>query len=212
MDKRLERKEKERQFKTELIISAFKKIIKRKSWHEITLKDIAEEAGFGKATIYSYFDSKEDIFLLLIQEALDKHYEFIEKLKKEDISPEEKIRRFSQFKLDIVKKTKKEYGSVEIKPLLVWLKTTKEGTQYKKIHNEIVQFAAYIVDFFTEVFDELKAAGYYDGRSARSFAHYYVNSIHSIMSNIFLEFVDEDIVRDMIDTLHYLLFRGHQNA
>ncbi|HED23588.1 MAG TPA: TetR/AcrR family transcriptional regulator, partial [Firmicutes bacterium] len=36
------------------------------------VKDIAEEAGIAQGLIYHYFESKEEIFIELIKEALDK--------------------------------------------------------------------------------------------------------------------------------------------
>ena len=41
-------------------------------FHEVRLEDVAAEAGVGKATLYVYFASKEDLFLTLIREGFER--------------------------------------------------------------------------------------------------------------------------------------------
>lgn len=57
------------------IIEAAKRVFAQKSFFEATVEDIARESGVRKATLYYYFESKLDIFLALIEEALDSIFE-----------------------------------------------------------------------------------------------------------------------------------------
>lgn len=50
------------------LIEAAAKVIARRGFHAATLDDIAEEAGYTKGAVYSNFDSKEDLFLTLLEE------------------------------------------------------------------------------------------------------------------------------------------------
>ena len=45
------------------IIEAAISVISRTGYHRTKIKDIANEAGVGKGTIYEYFSSKQDLFL-----------------------------------------------------------------------------------------------------------------------------------------------------
>lgn len=47
------------------IISALEKLYKKMSFKDITIKDIAKETTFTRASIYNYYETKEEIFLEL---------------------------------------------------------------------------------------------------------------------------------------------------
>lgn len=51
----------------EEIISACKTLYKEMSFKEITIKQIAEYTSFSRASIYNYFETKEEIFLAILQ-------------------------------------------------------------------------------------------------------------------------------------------------
>ena len=52
----------------EEIISACKTLYRDMSFKEITIKQIAEYTSFSRASIYNYFETKEEIFLAILQE------------------------------------------------------------------------------------------------------------------------------------------------
>lgn len=51
----------------EEIINACEKLYQSMSFKEITLKDISMETSFTRTSIYNYFQTKEEIFLALLQ-------------------------------------------------------------------------------------------------------------------------------------------------
>lgn len=51
----------------EEIVLACKKLYKKMSFRDITIKDIAKETTFTRASIYNYFETKEEIFLALYE-------------------------------------------------------------------------------------------------------------------------------------------------
>ena len=51
----------------EEIVSACEKLYKSMSFRDITIKDIAKETTFTRASIYNYFETKEEIFLSLYE-------------------------------------------------------------------------------------------------------------------------------------------------
>ena len=52
----------------EEIINACKTLYRDMSFKEITIKQIAEYTSFSRASIYNYFETKEEIFLAILQE------------------------------------------------------------------------------------------------------------------------------------------------
>lgn len=61
----------QRQQRREVIIESAHTVFKSTKYEQITLDDIARVAGLGKATLYSYFATREELFLALCQEYLD---------------------------------------------------------------------------------------------------------------------------------------------
>ena len=49
------------------IIDACKKLYRTKSFKEITIKEIGKTTSFTRTSIYNYFQTKEEIFLALLQ-------------------------------------------------------------------------------------------------------------------------------------------------
>jgi len=58
----ISRKQKERETRKKLILNSALKVFKTKGLEHSTMDEIAQEADFGKATLYYYFKSKEEIF------------------------------------------------------------------------------------------------------------------------------------------------------
>lgn len=65
------RKERERQHKRQDIVEAARYVFAMRGFARATLDEIAERAEFGKATLYNYFQSKEELFELVIADAID---------------------------------------------------------------------------------------------------------------------------------------------
>ena len=62
-------REDEREIRKSLIMEAAKRLFEEKLFHEIGMRDIANEAGVSAATIYRYFPSRDDLFIeALIQD------------------------------------------------------------------------------------------------------------------------------------------------
>lgn len=63
--------------KTNFVVQVATNLFMQKSINEVTMKDIAVEAGIGEATIYRYFENKENIVLgciLSLQKQVNKNY------------------------------------------------------------------------------------------------------------------------------------------
>lgn len=61
-----DRKIKERKLRQKLILDGALEVFKAKGIEGSTMDEIALESGFGKATLYYYFKSKEDVFAAIL--------------------------------------------------------------------------------------------------------------------------------------------------
>ncbi len=65
----------------EEIISACEKLYQTMSFKEITLRDIAGATSFTRTSIYNYFQTKEEIFLALMQKEYERWVEALDALR-----------------------------------------------------------------------------------------------------------------------------------
>ncbi len=76
------RREREQQIRRESIIEAAQVLFEKKGFEQTTVDEIAAEAELGKGTIYSYFKSKEEIYIAILEKRLD----FLEQKMKEAVA------------------------------------------------------------------------------------------------------------------------------
>lgn len=68
----------------EEIINACGKLYKTHNFKDISIKSIGEETTFSRTSIYNYFQTKEEIFLALLQKEYERWIEQLEKVYKEN--------------------------------------------------------------------------------------------------------------------------------
>lgn len=92
------------------IIKVAANLFSNKSFHDVTVDEIADKVGVAKGTIYLYFPSKEKLYLEILADTFDSIESLLEKeLEKTDSAPE-KLRsvlkiifRFYRRHLDVLK-------------------------------------------------------------------------------------------------------------
>jgi AcrR family transcriptional regulator len=67
----LSRKEREREIRSNEILSAAAKIFAVKGFTHTTLDEIAEASEFGKGTLYNYFQNKEELYSAIVENIFD---------------------------------------------------------------------------------------------------------------------------------------------
>lgn len=77
---KMTRKEREREVRKSEILSAAIKLFAEKGYEYTTLDEIAEASEFGKGTLYNYFQSKEDIYLGIIENTINAFHDMLKKV------------------------------------------------------------------------------------------------------------------------------------
>lgn len=82
------------------ILEAAAKVFGKFGYTKTNIEDIAREAGIGKATIYHYFQNKEDVFLTIVRNEAHTLENRIDEALKKTRTPQEKLKTFflTQFK------------------------------------------------------------------------------------------------------------------
>lgn len=86
-----ERRIRRRERITEDILSAAEKVIERQGLLNAGMKQIAEEAGIAKGTLYLYFDSKSDLLTALVTQTHDYLIGIIKETMADSSSPPEQL-------------------------------------------------------------------------------------------------------------------------
>ena len=68
-----------------------------------TMNDIALASKKGRRTLYTYFKSKEDIYMAVVESELDMLSDMMKRVAEKDISPDEKMIEMIYTRLDAVK-------------------------------------------------------------------------------------------------------------
>jgi len=81
-----------RDVRKEQILKAALIVFARRGMVAAKISDIAKEAGLSHGLVYHYFNSKEEIFSLLVKEAMNRSVEVIQKANEYKGTPLEKLR------------------------------------------------------------------------------------------------------------------------
>jgi AcrR family transcriptional regulator len=70
-----QRQAEEKEQRRQLILEAAKQVFSRKGYQATAMVDIAREARLGKATLYYYFPTKDDLYLAVYEAGVRKYYD-----------------------------------------------------------------------------------------------------------------------------------------
>jgi len=164
---RKERKEKEKVARIEGILSAAKKVFSRKGYEATTMEDIASEAGFGKASLYFYFKAKEEVFLRLIRDGLEKQRDLIKKVSNTQLSNAEKLEEMVSRSFEYVNENRDFFRIVHSESQKLYATTLKEVRSFiMREHRKTVEEITKIIQDgietgeFREVDPDLAAASF----------------------------------------------------
>ena len=77
-----------------------------------TMNDIALASKKGRRTLYTYFKSKEDIYMAVVESELDILSDIMKRVVEKDISPDQKIIEMIYTRLDAVKEVVDRNGTL----------------------------------------------------------------------------------------------------
>ena len=87
-----ERRQEEKRLRRQEILAAGKRVYSRKGFLSATIEDIAAEARVSVGTIYSYYKSKEDLYVSLLFESMEVFSRELTKILRSRRRPDRKLR------------------------------------------------------------------------------------------------------------------------
>lgn len=113
----ISRKEAERQARKKLILDSALDVFKSKGLEGATMDEIALEADFGKATLYYYFKSKEEIFNTILVNGWTTLLNSIEDIVLEKHTPRKKFIKIIKRIIELVNTDRAMYEFLFYAPL-----------------------------------------------------------------------------------------------
>lgn len=85
------------------LVDVARQLFAKKGVDDTTMNDIAVASKKGRRTLYTYFKSKEDIYMAVVESELEMLSGAMEQVAKKDITPDEKILKLIETHLDSIK-------------------------------------------------------------------------------------------------------------
>lgn len=85
------------------LIEVARQLFATKGVMDTTMNDIAEASGKGRRTLYTYFRSKEDVYLACIETELQMAVAALQEVSKAELEPDERIKLFIKVHFDTFK-------------------------------------------------------------------------------------------------------------
>ena len=104
------RQKEQRKLRKQSILEGALKVFKTHGIEKTTMDEIALESGFGKATLYYYFTSKDEVFIAIMENGWKKLWEGIESKIVEELGPRKKFMGIIKTMANIVRDNKILYG------------------------------------------------------------------------------------------------------
>lgn len=99
-----------------------------------TMNDIALASKKGRRTLYTYFKSKDEIYLAVVESELDILSDMMKRVAEKNISPDEKLLELIYTRLDAVKEVVYRNGTLRANFSVIyggWRRCVRNSTQRK---------------------------------------------------------------------------------
>ena len=94
------------------LVDVARRLFAKMGVENTTMNDIALASQKGRRTLYTYFNSKEEIYWAVVESELDILSDTMKKVAEKDISPDEKIVEMIYTRLDAVKEVVYRNGTL----------------------------------------------------------------------------------------------------
>ncbi len=95
-----------------LLVDVARQLFAKNGFEGTSMNDIAVHANRGRRTLYTYFNSKEEIYFAVIQTELERLYERMEEVARKSIPPEEKMVQLIFAHLEVMKEAVYRNGNL----------------------------------------------------------------------------------------------------
>lgn len=137
----MERKEATRKLLLESAVEIFAKF----GFHGASVDKIAEHAGFSKGAVYGHFQSKEELFLALLEKRMNMHAENINKLIEQQYSLSHTIKKINAY-FNSVKEENRTMSMLNMEFLLYAMRKESVREKWKEMISKSVSRISESID------------------------------------------------------------------
>ena len=154
----------------DMLVDVARQLFARMGVDNTTMNDIAQASRKGRRTLYTYFKSKNEIYLAVVESELDQLHKMLVDVASKDLPADEKLLTFIYSRLDAVK-------------ALVFRNGTLRATFFRdiwRVEKVRKKFDAKEIQFFKAVLLEGQAKGVFhidDVEMTADLIHYCVKGI-----------------------------------
>lgn len=166
----------------EILVDVARQLFAKMGVGNTTMNDIAQASRKGRRTLYTYFKSKNDIYLAVIESELDQLQQALHRVGEKDLEPEEKLKVFIFTRLDAVKEAVRRNGSLnadffqdatrvekvrkkfDIKEIRIIKKILQEGVQKGVFRLFDIEVSALTLHYALKGIEVPYIKGVFDGR------------------------------------------------
>lgn len=116
---KLSRREREKNQHKEEILDSALRLFSEKGFYNVSMQEIAEESEFGVGTLYNFFESKEQLFIELMEAGIEKFGQTLIPILDSNKKEQEKLSEFIEAHIELIESNIKliklyvsQYGSV----------------------------------------------------------------------------------------------------
>ncbi len=134
------------------LVDVARQLFAKKGVEDTTMNDIAIASKKGRRTLYTYFKSKEEIYMAVVEAEIEMLYEILHKVAQKDISPDKKI-------LELI------FTHLETTKTIVYRNGTLRADFFRdiwKVEAERKDFDMKEVALFRKILQEGKYSGVFD--------------------------------------------------
>ena len=98
----------------DILVTVARRLFAEKGFYGTTMNDIAVESNKGRRTLYTYFKSKDDIYMAVIQSECGRLSEMLKAVvDRKDLSPDEKLVEYIKVRMDAIKEIVMRNGELK---------------------------------------------------------------------------------------------------
>lgn len=184
------------------IIEAAMAVFARAGYRRAKIKDVADEAGVGKGTVYEYFRSKRELFLQMGEYLFEQYIENQRRSLELVSSPEEQLRALI---VSTLEQTAMWAGFAYL-TFDIWSEMDRKGEQdtFRLLKTGVLERT---IDVISEYVREGQARGVFAGSDPRLAAHIIMAVLDGLVIQLLIK-SDAFDLNAMAETLTDVLLKG----
>lgn len=169
----------------EILVDVARQLFAKMGVGKTTMNDIAQASRKGRRTLYTYFKSKNDIYLAVIESELEQLQQSLFRVGEKELEPVEKLKSFIFTRLDAVKEAVRRNGNLQadffqdvsrvekvrkkfdLKEIQIIKKILHEGVQKKIFRLFGIDVSALTLHYALKGIEIPYIKGVFDGKAAQ---------------------------------------------